>query len=104
MGYDPTDSYEEVFDVKFADLGNGFKKFADATLMDILNTKGNSVKSFLRHSVAALLNAAHPNVDYAFTVDDVKGYVTDVFDGTEDSEDIKLLFELQNELGGDINS
>ncbi len=106
MGYDPTDSYADVFGVtvhaKVLKLGDK-NDDGELSLLETLNLRGNSIKSFYRHSVAALLNAAHPNVDYAFTETEVKDMVQEAF-ATGAFETFKLRFEVQNELEGDINS
>ncbi len=106
VGYDPTDSYADVFGVtvheKVLKLGDKDKD-GELSLLETLNLKGNSIKSFYRHSVAALLNAAHPNVDYAFNESEVIATVQNVFI-TGEFETIKLIFEAENELEGDINS
>jgi len=69
-GFAPTDTLESVFDVPDS-LG-----IDDTTLVQALSFKGGSgtlgaAQILLRASVAALLNAAHPDVDYAFTVAEV---------------------------------
>jgi hypothetical protein len=64
-GYSPNQTLESVFDVPDA-LGKD-----NVTLLEALSTGGGGVDALLRHAVAALLNAAHPNVDYAKTSADV---------------------------------
>jgi hypothetical protein len=61
-GYSPSDSYSAMFGVD--DLG-------DVTLLQALTASGGGLNALLRQSAAALLNAAHPDVDYAFTADQV---------------------------------
>ncbi len=105
-GYAPTESYAAVFGVTVHEkiLKAGDKNHdGELSLLETLNLKGNHVKSFYRHSVAALLNAAHSNVDYEFSEDDVKAMVTEAF-ATGEFESLKLILEAQNELEGDINS
>jgi hypothetical protein len=48
--------------------------------------------------VAALLNAAHPDINYLYTVDEVISMVQKAY-RTRNFEEIKNLFEVQNEQG-----
>ncbi len=58
-GFAPGDSFEVVF---------GRDVFAgDPTLAQALALRGGGLNALGRHAVAALLNAAHPDVDYALT-------------------------------------
>jgi hypothetical protein len=54
VGYSPNDSFLEVFGVG-----------PDITLLEALKQGGGGEKAFMRHAVAGLLNAAHPQVCYA---------------------------------------
>ncbi len=60
-GFSPADSFAGIFgvDLGFDTLGEG------------INAKGNHIKSLVRHGVAALLNAASPDVDYDLTIAEV---------------------------------
>ncbi|MGH7201833.1 MAG: hypothetical protein ACREJB_14595, partial [Planctomycetaceae bacterium] len=71
----------------------------DPTLLDALNSGGGGMNALLRHSTAALLNAASPGVDYAISVPQVISLVQEAF-ATGDFESAKDLFESHNELGG----
>lgn len=62
-GFDPGDDFDTVFGV---DLFS-----PDITLEQAVNAKGGGVNKLARHGTAALLNAAHPDVDYPLTVADV---------------------------------
>jgi hypothetical protein len=56
-GYAPADDYDDVF-------GNG----PEISLYSALTARGNaSGQALLRHSVAALLNAAHPDINFPFS-------------------------------------
>ena len=55
VGYDPTELFNNVFGVVDPD---------DLTLMEALWAGGGGKYALGRHAVAALLNAAHPDVDY----------------------------------------
>ncbi len=54
VGFAPTDSFADVFDVG-----------PDVTLLEALDLGGGDDTAFMRHAVAALLNASHPNICYA---------------------------------------
>jgi hypothetical protein len=67
VGYGPTDTLGDVFI-----LTGDFADLADVTLLDALSFEGGSTLSdaaevLLRQAVAALLNAASPEVDYPLT-------------------------------------
>ncbi|MFO8007312.1 MAG: SdrD B-like domain-containing protein [Candidatus Brocadiia bacterium] len=96
VGYSPGDSYEAVFGVDLTGRLDGL------TLLEGVRLGGGHHRALIRHSVAALLNAAHPNVDYAYTEAEVIAMVQDAF-ATGDFETAKNEFEQQNELGGDID-
>jgi hypothetical protein len=69
VGYSPTQTVGSVFDVQDADL-------ASDILLQALDYGGGSgvtgaTRILLRAAVAALLNAAHPDIDYALTTADV---------------------------------
>ncbi len=59
-GYTTGDDFDTVFGVSLFN--------PDITLDDALNLKGGGVKKLARHGTAALLNAAHPAVDYPLSV------------------------------------
>jgi len=96
-GYSPDDSYNAIFGVSVA--GN-------PTLLEALNAGGGGLNALLRHSTAALLNAAHPNVEYAYTVAQVISLTqAAILSGDAGQiESTKNLFETQNELGADLTS
>jgi hypothetical protein len=62
-GYSPADDFDAAFGV---DLFS-----PDITLDDAVNARGGGVKKLARHGTAALLSAAHPQVNYPFTVAEV---------------------------------
>jgi hypothetical protein len=55
-----------------------------------------------RHAVAALLNAANPDVDYLYSQAQVISMVQSAY-ASGDFEDVKDLFEDQNEAGCPLN-
>ncbi len=88
-GHAPTDSYDTVFGVT--------SSFGGTTLEDALNAKGGGEAALARHAVAALLNAASPDVDYLFSEGDVISIVQAAY-GSGDFEAAKDQLEAQNEL------
>lgn len=62
-GYSPSDDFDTTFGV---DLFN-----PDITLGQAINANGGGVNKLARHGTAALLSAAHPSVNYPFTVAEV---------------------------------
>lgn len=74
-GYDPTDLYCDVFGVGPC-----------VTLLDALKAKGGGEQALLRHSTAALLNAASADVSYDVFVADLISAVQDAYaDGSKDA-------------------
>ena len=68
----------------------------DPTLLQSLEAGGGGLSAFLRQAVAALLNAAHPDVAYAYSVEEVLELVQTTF-ATEAFEAIKDPFEAASE-------
>lgn len=62
-GFSPTDDFDTVFNVDFFD--------PDITLLKAAKMGGGGVKKIARHGTAALLSAAHPAVNYPYTVAEV---------------------------------
>lgn len=58
--YSTEDDFDTVFGVDLFD--------PDITLGEAVNAKGGGVKKLARHGTAALLSAAHPDVDYPLSV------------------------------------
>lgn len=83
--YKPGDWYNRVFEVRY------YK-----TLLKALATGGGGEKALGRHAVAALLNAANPDINYLYTVDEVISMVQQAY-ATRNFEGVKNLFEAQNE-------
>jgi hypothetical protein len=80
-GYYTGDWYNKVFDVSY-------KK----TLLGAIESGGGGEYALGRQAVAALLNAAHPRVDYYYTEDEVIDIVHDAYD-TRDFEGAKNRLE-----------
>jgi len=66
------------------------------TLLDALNAKDGDMNSLLRHSVTAMLNAAHPDINYPYTVIQVIE-LTQISIINEDYQNTIDMFERFNE-------
>lgn len=74
--------------------------FPGMTLLDVLAQGGGGLNALGRHTVAALLNAESPDVDYGMDGGTVVELFDDTFPGTKDDyESLKALFEAMNESG-----
>jgi hypothetical protein len=72
--------------------------FPDMTLLEVLSQGGGGLNALGRHTVAALLNAASPDVDYDLTAQDVIDMFNAVFPGTKaEYEELKDIFAGFNE-------
>ncbi|WP_182870577.1 SdrD B-like domain-containing protein [Rhodopirellula sp. JC639] len=96
-GFSPLDSYNSVFGVSDA---------AGLTLLDALGRGGGGFNALGRHATAALLNAANPNVDYAYTQAEVIALTQAAYTSGNPAlvEETKNLFAVQNELGADLST
>jgi hypothetical protein len=93
-GYVPGQLFGSVFEDAFPDLALGA----------VVRLGGGGLNALGRHTVAALLNAASPDVNYAYSVAEVIGMFNDVFPGsTAEYNQLKNLFEYNNELGCPLN-
>jgi len=95
-GYAPNDNFDQVF---------GVSVFGKKTLLQVLSTGGGGEKALGRHAVAALLNAAHPDVEYGLTEAQVLIVVSDALNGGDDDviEDLKNLLDDLNNAGCPLN-
>jgi hypothetical protein len=91
--FDPNASFEAVVGV---DLAGGLDGIS---LIRVLDLGGGGVHALLRHAVAALLNAAHPTLDFRFTEAEVVIMVRDALRGWADIEQTKDILETANEQG-----
>lgn len=94
-GYATSDDFEVVFGVNAS--------FDPHTLLDAVWLGGGGENALARHAVAALLNAAHPDVNYTYTVAQVIAMVQSAYNGTADVETTKDLFDAANNAGCDLN-
>jgi hypothetical protein len=97
-GYDPDDSYEAIFGV---DVVPG-----DLTLLQALQSNGGGINALLRHSTAALLNAAHPNINYAYSESQVIAFTQAAINSgnANQIEQLKNEFDFQNNQGANLSS
>ncbi|MHB1483330.1 MAG: DUF7507 domain-containing protein [Saccharofermentanales bacterium] len=106
VDYDPEDLVGDVFDIPAA-----LNELADDTLMEALNYKGGSgaigaARNLLRQAVAALLNASHPDVDYAMTEAEIIDAVNDAL-ASLDRDIMNMLkdqLDMYNNAGGGIDA
>ncbi|MHB1455239.1 MAG: DUF7507 domain-containing protein [Saccharofermentanales bacterium] len=106
VDYDPDDLVGDVFDIPAA-----LSALADDTLMEALNYKGGSgaigaARNLLRQAVAALLNASHPDVNYAMTEAEIIDAVNDAL-ASMDREIMDMLkdqLDMYNNAGGGIDA
>ncbi|WP_291992060.1 SdrD B-like domain-containing protein [Candidatus Accumulibacter sp. ACC003] len=94
-GYGPNDSYETIFGVDVP---------GSPSLLEALGSGGGGVYALMRHSTAALLNAANGNVDYAYTKAEIIAMTQAALDPGGDISGTKDLFAAQNELGADLST
>ncbi len=93
--YDPDDPFGDYFDDAFPGL----------TLVDVLDGNGGGLTALGRHTVAALLNAANPEVSYDLTPQQVIDAFNEAYPGTKDDyEDLKNYLEGLNEQGCPLNN
>ncbi|MBT8478454.1 MAG: hypothetical protein KJO06_06025 [Gemmatimonadetes bacterium] len=66
--HDPSDSFGSLFDLPGSlERPEHDVSPAGLTLLDAVKLRGGKVNALIRHTVAALLNAANPSVDYDYT-------------------------------------
>jgi hypothetical protein len=94
VGFAPGDDYGTVFGVA--------PTVGSINLLDAVRLGGGGERALIRHSVAALLNAANPNVSYEFSVAEVIAIVQNAY-FTGNFESAKNLLEAENEAGCPLN-
>jgi protocatechuate 3,4-dioxygenase beta subunit len=94
-GYAPANSFNTVFGVSDPD---------NPTLLQALQTGGGGFNALGRHAVAALLNSAHPTVEYKFTTAQVIAKVQSAYANPSLVESIKNELAAENERGADLSS
>ena len=97
-GYAPGDLYETVFGVDaHLDPAGPNGEIMNPTLGQAIALGGGGENALARHAVAALLNAAHPGVNYPMTEAEVIATVVAAY-ASGDFESAHLLFEGLNEV------
>jgi hypothetical protein len=94
-GYDPNANFNSTFGVSF----HG----GTVTLLQAAWMGGGGYVALGRHAVAALLNAAHPDVDYGMSEADVKAAVQ-AAETSGDPNTYKDQLEYYNEMGCPLNN
>lgn len=77
--------------------------YRNRTFLQVLDLGGGGRNALGRHTVAALLNAAHPNVAYDLTVTEVVAMFNDVIQNNGNVNALRSLFESYNEQGCPLN-
>jgi len=105
VGYSPNQTLESVFNVPDS-LG-----MDNVTLMQALNFGGGigvsgAAQNLFRHAVAAILNAAHVNVDYALTTTQIVTQVNTALASNNASiiDTLKTTLDKYNNAGGGIDA
>jgi SdrD B-like domain len=97
QGYAPTQTVASVFGSAFGSLGS-------LTLAQALGTGGGGINALLRHSVAAVLNAANSNVDYPLTTSQIiSGVQAAVAGGDAAIEQFKNQLDTYNNYGANLD-
>jgi len=94
-GYAPGDDFDTVFGVDAFD--------PDRTFLEALKAGGGGLNALGRHAVAALLNAAHPLIDYPYTIPEIIAAVQAALSPGGDVEGTKDDLDDFNNLGIDIS-
>jgi hypothetical protein len=100
-GYSGNAKFSAVFG-EVIDVQVGRQTIHDPSLYQALCAQGGGVNALARHAVAALLNAAHPDVDYAMSEAEVIAAVQGALPNG-DIEGVKNDFADANEAGCSID-
>ena len=101
VNHDPSDLFGSLFDLPGAlQRPEHNVDPASLTLLDAVTLRGGGVNALMRHTVAALLNATNPSVDYDYSEADVISKFNAAILGSDaDIEDQKNDFARLNEQG-----
>ena len=73
--------------------------------MEALNANGGGIDALARHAVAALLNAAHPDVNYPLSTTEIINAVQQaIADGEPAITDLKNELDMLYNAGGGIDA
>jgi len=96
VGYSTGDDFDATFGVDWFD--------PDITLLEALQMNGGGLNALTRHAAAALLSAAHPEVDYDMGIAGVISAVQAVDPADKDAVTaLKDIFKAYNEQEADID-
>lgn len=101
QGVGPDDNFNATFNTN-AVFDAAQCESSNPTLLQALKCQGGGLSALARHAVAALLNAYSGNVDYDYTVNQVKGMVKNAIDNERYNGTKNKLAE-SNELGCPLN-
>jgi hypothetical protein len=93
-GFAPGDDFETVFGVNAS--------FDPDSLLNAVWLGGGGENALARHAVAALLNAAHPDVNYQFTIAEIIAGVQNAY-ATGNFEPFKTQLDFANNAGCPLN-
>ena len=101
-GYGQDDLYKEIFPFGPFDTAGppGRRPTPQLTLLAALQASGGPEEGMWRHSVAAILNAGHPDVNYYYSEDEIKAIVEQAYEeGTKKAfSKARKLLQRQNRL------
>ncbi|MBI4201562.1 MAG: hypothetical protein HY532_00405 [Chloroflexi bacterium] len=98
-GYTPDMKFSDMFG-RVITVGVGGKAtVTDPTLLQAVTATGGGVSALARHAVAALLNSAHPDVNYALDTASVIQMVQDALDGILGLNTVHTTLAEENERG-----
>jgi len=112
-GYSTDQTFYDVFEVYITINAKGKDPgIYNPTLIQAIGAQGgvNENKgvydALARHAVAALLNAAHPDVTYPMTAQEIINAVKEAIDNTDmtDAEPLKNMLDIYNNAGGGIDA
>jgi len=101
VNYSPSDLFSDVFGpVITIRFGKKKAKIENPTLLEALKAKGGGINALARHTVAALLNASSPDVNYDLSAAEVINEFKAVYPGTKaEYNALKNMFAMYNEQG-----
>jgi hypothetical protein len=106
LDYDPSNGFFDIFGREIT-IRWKLKKgkplpLTNPTLLQALQAKGGGINALVRHAVAALLNAINPDINNAYTVDEII-LLTQIAIDSGSYRSTKDLFVESNEAGCPLN-
>ena len=96
IGYDPTELFSDVFGRTITIALPRRVVDSDPSLFLAVQANGGGVNALARSAVAALLNAAHPDVNYPYSTDQVIAMVQEAIDAKAYGGTATLLDDINN--------